>query len=186
MTASCVHRGTLFGTTCYSCLKTYRNQFHHESLDRHVALDLLATIDHEPGAYRTVPPVFEEESPGSGTPSNTREAQLYRILRESHFPAGKCRESVRTTTGLTTTPDWLHPESKTAVYLDGMSRNLHGDPRTAQRDQLIRQMLELDGCKVIVIQSRDLDDPEAVRRHLRNISIAIGRSDVASDARDET
>lgn len=67
-----------------------------------------------------------------------------------------------------------------------MSRSLHGDPRTAQRDQLIRQMLELDGYTVIVIQSRDLDDPEAVRRHLRNISTAISESDVANDGREET
>lgn len=89
------------------------------------------------------------------------------ILHENHFPAGKRRESVRTTAGHTTTPDWLHADSKTAVYLDGKSRNLHGDPRTAQRDQLIRQMLELDGYTVIVIQSRDLDDPEAVGWHLR-------------------
>jgi len=47
-------------------------------------------------------------------------------------------------------------------------------------------MLELDGYTVIVIQSRDLDDPEAVRRHLRNISTAISESDVANDGREET
>ena len=56
--------------------------------------------------------------------------------------------------------------------------DLHGDPRTTQRDQLIRQMLELDGCTVIVIQSRDLDDPEAMRQHSRNIAQAIGRDDL--------
>ena len=77
-------------------------------------------------------------------------------------------------------PDWLHEPSKTAVYLDGMSRNLHGDPKTAQRDQLIRQMLELDGYKVVVVQSRDLDDPEALRRHLKNIAQALGRGDLIS------
>src|SRR6266568_3908475 len=59
-----------------------------------------------------------------------------------------------------------------------MSRSLHGDPKTAQRDQLIRGMLELDGYKVIVVQSRDLNDPQAVRQHLRNIAQAIGRTDL--------
>jgi hypothetical protein len=39
-----------------------------------------------------------------------------------------------------------------AIYLDGMSRHLHGDPKTAQRDQIIRQALEFDGYQVIVIQ----------------------------------
>src|SRR5262245_30559488 len=66
-----------------------------------------------------------------------------------------------------------------AVYLDGMSRGLHGDPKTAQRDQLIRGMLELDGYTVVVVQSRDLDDPQAVRLHLKDIAQAMGRNDLA-------
>lgn len=65
-----------------------------------------------------------------------------------------------------------------AVYLDGMSRALHGDPKTAERDQLIRGMPELDGYKVIVVQSRDLNDPQAVRQHLRSIGEAMGRADL--------
>jgi hypothetical protein len=72
----------------------------------------------------------------------------------------------------------LHEESRVAVYLDGMSRGQHGDPKTAQRDQLIRGMLELDGYTVVVVQSRDLDDPQAVRQHLKNLARAIGRSDL--------
>ena len=60
-----------------------------------------------------------------------------------------------------------------------MSRGLHGDPKTARRDQLIRGMLELDGYTVVVVQSRDLDDPQAVRQHLKNLAQAIGRADLA-------
>jgi very-short-patch-repair endonuclease len=79
---------------------------------------------------------------------------------------------------LATRPDWLHESTKVAIYLDGMSRHLHGDEKTAQRDQLIRQMLELDGYKILVVQARDLNDPQAVRTHLRNIARAIRRSDL--------
>ena len=32
--------------------------------------------------------------------------------------------------------------------------------------------------KVIVVQSRDLNDPQAVRLHLRNIAQAMGRGDL--------
>jgi hypothetical protein len=99
-------------------------------------------------------------------------------LHEHHFPAGECRKSIVTSAGLSTEPDWIHEPTKVAVYLDGMSRALHGDLKTAQRDQLIRGMLELDGYKVIVVQSRDLNDPQAVRQHLRNIAQAIGRTDL--------
>ncbi len=51
-----------------------------------------------------------------------------------------------------------------------MSRGLHGDPKTAQRDQLIWSMLEIDGYTVIGVQSRDLNDPQSVRQHLKSIA----------------
>lgn len=161
-------------TACYTCLKTFRNQFHHGLLNRHEALKLMTDLDRTPEAYRDIVPVFEEEKPGDGTPSNQPEARLLRLLQDHQFPAGSCRKRVVTSAGLATEPDWLHEEAKVAVYLDGMSRGLHGDPKTAQRDQLIRGMLELDGYGVIVVQSRDLDDPQAVRLHLKNIAQAIG------------
>ena len=43
---------------------------------------------------------------------------------------------------------------------------------------LLKRWLELDGYKVIVVQSRDLNDPQAVRQHLRNIALALGRTDL--------
>ena len=39
-------------------------------------------------------------------------------------------------------------------------------------------MLELDGYTVVVVQSRDLDDAQAVRQHLKGIAQAIGQSDL--------
>jgi len=165
-------------TACYACLKTFRNQFHHDRLNRHDALALMEKLDHDPEAYREITPVFEEQGGGTGTPSNTPEARLQRLLLDHHFPPGECRKAVRTSVGLTTEPDWLYPESKVAVYLDGMSRGLHGDPKQAKKDLLIRGALEADDYKVVVIQSRDLADPEAVRQHLKNIAEAIGRADL--------
>jgi rubrerythrin len=57
-------------TACYACLRTFRNQLYHELLNRHTALNLLANFDHAPEAYRDITPVFEEEKPGEGSPSN--------------------------------------------------------------------------------------------------------------------
>lgn len=42
-------------------------------------------------------------------------------------------------------------------------------------------MLELDGYKVIVIQSRDLNDPEVMRQHLKNVADAMGRPDLPGE-----
>jgi hypothetical protein len=165
-------------TACYACLKTFRNQFHHGRLNRHDALVLMGRLDLDPQAYRDIAPVYEEQGQEAGTPSNPPEARLQRLLLDHHFPPGECRKRVTTTAGLSTEPDWLHEPTKVAVYLDGMSRGLHGDPQTARRDQLIRQTLELDDYRVIVVQSRDLNDPQAVRQHLKNIAEAIGRGDL--------
>jgi hypothetical protein len=163
---------------CYACLKTFRNQFHHDLLDRHKAHKLVEALDHVPGSYRDITPIFEEERPEEGTPSNTPEARLLRLLQDYHFPAGECRKRITTTLGIATEPDWLHEPTKVAIYLDGMSRGLHGDPNVARKDQIIRQAVELDGYTVIVVQRRDLDDPQAVRQHLKSIAQAMGRGDL--------
>jgi hypothetical protein len=173
-------------TACYACLKTFRNQFYHARLNRHEALVLMGKLDVDPSDYREITPLFEEQGSGAGTPSNPPEARLQRLLLDHHFPPGECRKPIKTTAGMTTEPDWLYEPKKVAVYLDGMSRGLHGDPQTARRDQLIRQMLELDVYKVIVVQSRDLNDPEAVRQHLKNIAEAIGRADLPVFSESET
>jgi hypothetical protein len=39
-------------------------------------------------------------------------------------------------------------------------------------------MLELDSYTVVVVQSRDLDDAQAIRQHLKSISQAMGRGDL--------
>jgi hypothetical protein len=168
-------------TACYACLKTFRNQFYHEMLDRHKAQELVESLDHPPSGYHDITPVFEEERPEDGSPSNTPEARLLRLLHDNHFPAGECRKRITTTLGIATEPDWLHEPTKVVIYLDGMSRGLHGDPNVARKDQIIRQAVELDGYTVIVVQRRDLDDPQAVRQHLKNIAQAMGRADLVSE-----
>ena len=112
-------------TACYACLKTFRNQFHHPLLNRHKALELIEKLNHAPEAYRDIVQVFEEEAPETGTPSNKGRLGCEHLLHDHHFPEGKFRERVVGRTGcLTTEPDWLHEDTKVAVYLDGMSRGL--------------------------------------------------------------
>jgi ATP-dependent helicase YprA (DUF1998 family) len=165
-------------TACYSCLKTFRNQFHHDMLNRHKALELMERLNCPPEGYRDILPLFEEEQQETGTPSNNPEARLLRLLHDHHFPSGECRKRITTSLGIATEPDWVYEPRKVAVYLDGMSRGLHGDPNIARKDQIIRQAVELDGYTVIVVQRRDLDDPQAVRLHLRNIAQAMGETNL--------
>ncbi len=170
-------------TSCYACLRSYRNQFYHEYLNRRLVLELLVKLDSLPQSYRDIPPVFEEPITDAIGPSNQPEALLLRMLMDHHFPPGKCRERILISDNMYETPDWVFLDEtnldiKVAVYLDGMSRNLHGDPKTMKKDNLRRQLMELEGYKVIIVQSRDLSDPEAMRLHLTKIAQAIGREDL--------
>ena len=132
-------------TACYACLKTFRNQFYHPLLNRHDGLELMDKLNFVPEAYRDIVPVFEEEKPGDRNPSNPPEAVLVRLLREHHFPEGDCRKRITTSIGIATTPDWVHEPTKVAVYVDGMSRGLHGDPNVAKKDHILREAIEMDG-----------------------------------------
>ena len=86
-------------TACYACLKTFRNQFYHSMLNRHDGLELVDKLNFLPEGYRDIVPVFEEEKSGEGTPSNPPEAVLVNLLKEHHFPEGKCREQIKTLIG---------------------------------------------------------------------------------------
>ena len=59
-----------------------------------------------------------------------------------------------------------------------MSKHLHGDPKTAQRDKITRDSLEIDGYTVIVVRFHDLHDPIIMTEHLKNIAKAIGRPEL--------
>ena len=108
---------------------------------------------------------------------------MLEIFSQSGLPPGKARETVELSVGgMTTTPDWLYvdpvnQEVKVAVYLDGMSRHLHGDPRQARSDDIIRRCLEIDGYKVFTIQRSELDDSVAMGQHIRNIAWALGKGE---------
>ena len=169
-------------TACYACLKTFRNQFYHDLLNRESALTGLDDWDLKPAAYRQIQPLFEEEKKGDGTASNPKEHELVDLLKKHHFPEGRCRHRVQILEGMATTPDWLYedqtdPSIKVAVYLDGMSRSLHGDPKRQKMDELLRNMMEINGYKVIIVQSKDLNDPEMMRNHLRHIAEAMRWAD---------
>src|SRR5258708_38176031 len=62
------------------------------------------------------------------------------------------------------------------VYLDGLSKGIHGNADRHQMDRMIRERLEEEGIDVIEIASSDLDDPEAMKRHLKRISMKLRRS----------
>jgi SOS-response transcriptional repressor LexA len=64
------------------------------------------------------------------------------------------------------------------VYLDGMSRILHGSPERITFDRQIREWLENNGFEVVTIPANELSDPEAMARHFRRIAKYLNDDDV--------
>jgi hypothetical protein len=161
--------------SCYECMKTYRNSFYHEMLDRNTAVEMLnaylGTVEligrapAQAGAVRD-----------SGEPTNLPEMRLARWLKEKGFnefhaqvrlelPASKIGHTI---------PDFYYASIdgrvKCAVYLDGLSKGIHGSPEVQMKDRYIRSVLESMGIRVVVIAASDLDDPEMMDLHLANLS----------------
>ena len=102
-------------TACYACLKTFRNQFYHDLLNRHEALELMDELDHdarrrtgtsrrssrrssrETARHRTSP------KPGSPEPSRTNT-----ISRQANAASDRHDRRVcpRSRTGFTSRRRW--------------------------------------------------------------------------------
>ena len=64
------------------------------------------------------------------------------------------------------------------IYLDGLSKGIHGNAERTKIDRIMREQLECDGIDVIEIAAADLIDPEAMKRHLKRIAVKLRRPDL--------
>ena len=64
------------------------------------------------------------------------------------------------------------------IYLDGLSRHLHGNPATAEKDREIRGWLRNHGYEVIEIAANQLTDEDAMVRHFRRLAGYLGKQDL--------
>jgi hypothetical protein len=67
------------------------------------------------------------------------------------------------------------------IFVDGMSRSLHGDPKQKIKDNLIRTKLRMDGYKVTVISAQALYDRTALTNFFNDLALSLGREDLAQD-----
>jgi len=73
-----------------------------------------------------------------------------------------------------TVPDFVYVDKKIAIYLDGMSGHLHGNPATELVDRLITDKLDELGWKVIRIQYPELNDPQVMSIYFNKLSRLLG------------
>lgn len=166
------------GRACVDCLLRFRNAFFHAHLDRHLALERLQAwgdcvdFDHD------IPSKQPQAAPGRDeVPVNVAEQALQAMLRAAGFPEPKWQMQISLGRPLgTTTPDCYFPEDDPkepgiCIYLDGLSRGIHGNPEVEAKDRAIREQLRAQGYEVFEIAASDLSDPEK----MSNIFFRLGR-----------
>jgi len=169
--------------SCYECLRAYQNTAYHGILDRHLAKRLLEELP-EVHWEREIPPLVASATVGAGSPTNPGEAELAALLQRAGFPAPLQQHRIPIGhPAPTTTPDfaYLDPgaDLKVAIYLDGLSMGIHGNDKQAQRDAMIRSVLEADGWQVLVIARSELTDQQAMLLHFKRLAHALKQKDRA-------
>lgn len=178
-------------TSCVDCLQMFRNAYYHRYLNRHVASDSLKEWGGSIVFSHDVP--AKQAAAGAeplGDPVNQAETLLKDMLKRAGFPAPIHNKEIDLGRPLGRTyPDAFFevPDGRkegVCVYLDGMSRHLHGNPETAQRDRELREELRAEGYEVIEIPASNLSDREAMRRYFYRIGQVLLGRDQATMIRD--
>jgi len=173
-------------TSCIDCFRTYRNAFYHNYLNRHLMMEKLEEWGSKLEKTHPIPakqPKTPEERPF--LPVNVAERKLRSMLKAAGFPDGKWQEQRRLPRPLnSTTPDvtYADPDDenrKILIYLDGLSKHIHGNPETQVRDREIRAELRAEEHCVIEITAHDLSDQNAMARHFKKLARELEGRDAA-------
>jgi phage repressor protein C with HTH and peptisase S24 domain len=169
--------------SCYECLRSYRNIYYHGILDRHLAKGLLEELPMVQ-LERDIPPLVVSATVGTGGPTNVGEAELAALLKRAGFPTPLQQHPIPIGhPAPTTTPDFAYVDPggdpKVVIYLDGLSKGIHGNEKQAQRDAMIRSVLEADGWQVLVIARSELTDQQAMLLHFKRLAHALKQKDHA-------
>ena len=130
-----------------------------------------------------VPPRMPSAAPREReTTTNQAEARLRGMLSRAGFPEPRWQHGIPLGPPLgSTTPDAFYEgdddlDSPICIYLDGLSDGIHGRPETAAQDRRFREELRARGHEVLEIAASELDDREAMTRHLARLArFLLGR-----------
>ncbi|MGO8683313.1 MAG: Zn-binding domain-containing protein [Thermoleophilia bacterium] len=179
--------------SCIDCLQTFRNGYYHKHLDRIVATECFERWGQRLDLSHSIPAKQPSPEPQEGAyPVNEAETRLRHLLLAAGFPEGQRGQQISLDRAIgTTTPDVIyraehHDENEgIAVYLDGLSRTLHGDAGTAARDREMRDWLRGHGWEVIEIAVSELTDEGAMTRYFRKLAGYLNETELRDRVRDD-
>ena len=173
-------------SSCIDCLQSFRNAYYHRFLNRAVVRERLDDWGKRLRFAHDIPPLQPAAPPGENAqPVNEAETRLRHLLLAAGFGEGVRGEQIRLDPALgTTTPDVIYraadhePDEGVCIYLDGLSRHLHGNPATAEKDREIRTWLRNQKYDVIEIAANQLTDEDAMVVHFRRLAGYLGMRDL--------
>jgi ATP-dependent helicase YprA (DUF1998 family) len=181
-------------SSCIDCLQTFRNGYYHKFLDRKLAEERLKAWGLRLLVSHEIPAKQPSREPGEGEyPVNEGERRLRYLLRAAGFEEGVRGEQLRLDRAVgTTTPDVIYraqhhaSDEGVCIYLDGLSRHLHGNPATAAQDRRIRDWLRNNGYEVIEIAASELHDAGAMSKHFRKLAGYLGAAQLRDSLKTDT
>lgn len=161
--------------SCYDCLRTYYNQFYHDQLDRHRALEVIRQLGDVPTSSNAIEPINEiPDMDAEDEQTNLWENQLeHKITEEWGFTGFSPQQKIDlpSISGWTK-PDLVHEDAQVAIYLDGPH---HDDPDQRQQDKLLRNALRSQdgGWEVVEIPIQDAENDQMLQLYRQQIDNAI-------------
>ncbi len=142
--------------SCYECLRTFRNQWHHDQLNRHLVIpDLVAGAAGAAFSAASVGPDWAAVLDGYDSET---EKKMIQALQDAGVPAPDgCHVTLDGANGTWVSADLLYSGEglRLAVMLDG---GVHDDATNAKIDEHKRESLKVVGTSVLVIRYDDLED----------------------------
>ncbi|MAG33046.1 MAG: helicase, partial [Deltaproteobacteria bacterium] len=156
--------------SCIDCLQTYRNRYYHEHLDRQQALELLEAAGRTLEETHQIPEKQPTTSATTGQDQTFIEGRFKQMLLQAGLTAPTCQKTIHLGEGFgPTIPDFFYDgdpeeedESGTCIYLDGMSKHIHGNPEQKEKDTFLRNRLRELDYNVVAVPSTILDDKPAM------------------------
>jgi hypothetical protein len=163
----------------------FRNQQYHEHLNRNKAVLLLSDISSDITKENDVPMATVRRKSEKWKTDSNAELDLIKIINERSFPQPTDLQYEVTAGGDHTSADFANAgkskEETILIFVDGMSRTIHGDPKQKVKDNLIRTKLRMEGYKVIVISAQALHDKVALTYFFNDLALSLGREDLIQD-----
>lgn len=137
---------------CYECLLSYNNQLDHHLIDRHLVYDFLQELTHSQmqsvseTSYgdrdRHFQVLLEQTHPDSEL-----EREVLKYIYEKGYPLPDyCQKVIPE---IYVTPNFLYEKDKLCIFCDG---TVHDNPQQAEKDEKLRDRLELSGYTVISLR----------------------------------